>query len=60
MTTDMPRDLVEMEDKIAAGVDPDEIKGIERLWLYRMERDRVALNKFFNWLVKQPPNLRHG
>jgi hypothetical protein len=54
----MPQDLIAMEYRIAAGEDADEIPGIERLWLYRFNRDAEAFaedhRRFFDWLEKQP------
>jgi len=37
----MPNYLRQMDLKVANGLDPDEIKGIERLWLWRFEMQRV-------------------
>jgi hypothetical protein len=31
----MPNDLVQMDLKVKNGADPDDIHGIERLWLWR-------------------------
>ena len=33
----MPNDLRQMELKVANGADPDDIEGIERLWLWRFQ-----------------------
>jgi hypothetical protein len=53
----MPNDLRQMELKIANGADPDEIKGVERLWLYRqnclLEEFGRSEREFFEWLANQ-------
>lgn len=55
----MPEDLRKLAERVAAGEDPDEIRGIDRLWLYRAERDRDAINasqhQFFQWLEAKEP-----
>ena len=53
----MPNDLMQMELKIANGADPNDIKGVERLWTYRMNclledfgrRER----EFLEWAANQ-------
>lgn len=54
----MPNDLLQMELKVLNGADPDEIPGIERLWLYRMdcllEDFGLAEREFLNWVKSQP------
>ena len=50
----MPSYLRQMELKVEAGVDPDAIKGIEKLWLFRALRDRDEFDEherqFYEWL----------
>lgn len=42
---DMPDDLKAMEAAVENGADPDDIKGIERLWLWRFEKKQPAWEK---------------
>lgn len=53
----MPDDLRKMAIKVANGADPDSIFGIERLWLYRVDRDREKIDaeqtKFFDELRRR-------
>jgi hypothetical protein len=34
----MPNDLVQMDLKVKNGADPDDIPGIERLWIWRARK----------------------
>lgn len=50
----MPEDLRTLAARVASGEDPDEVSGIERLWIYRVERDKemiaAAEMRFFKYL----------
>lgn len=41
----MPNNLRALAARVEAGEDPDDIKGIEALWIYRLHRDRDAMDK---------------
>jgi hypothetical protein len=53
----MPNDLVQMDLKVNNGADPDDIPGIERLWLWRtgMMFDEISKSQeeFFAELRRQ-------
>lgn len=54
----MPNYLRQMELKVANGADPDEIDGIEQLWLWRFKMRLPEFEreerKFLEWVKKQP------
>jgi hypothetical protein len=53
----MPNDLVQMDLKVKNGADPDDIPGIERLWIWRARKmmDEIgrAEMEFFAWLQER-------
>ena len=55
----MPRELRIMQALIEAGADPDEVKGVEKLWLWRFAKRADAFaddhRKFYAWLEKNHP-----
>lgn len=40
MPKNLPPDLLDMRKQVEAGADPDDVLGIERLWIWQFEQNK--------------------